>query len=117
MTFDQYWRIVAKALNASEPHIVHIPTDLLKAMLPKRAEWCAENFQHVTIFDNEAAHKDLGFRYTISWEQGIRTVIEELDRRELITNSKELTFYDRLLGCWEEHTNALIREIRPYDLE
>ncbi|WP_164775366.1 NAD-dependent epimerase/dehydratase family protein [Paenibacillus glycanilyticus] len=115
MTFNQYWTIVAKALQAPVPKLVHIPTDLLQAMLPKRAEWCAENFRNVTIFDNSAAREVLGFRYTIRWEDGIRAFIRELDQRGLIAGSEELPFYDRLLERWEEHSCSLVQEIRPYE--
>ncbi|REE80977.1 nucleoside-diphosphate-sugar epimerase [Paenibacillus taihuensis] len=45
MTYDQYWRTIAQELGAQEPAIVHIPTDLLGKLLPKRAEWCVENFR------------------------------------------------------------------------
>ncbi|GLX67509.1 NAD-dependent epimerase/dehydratase family protein [Paenibacillus glycanilyticus] len=115
MTYNQYWSIVAKALQAPEPKFVHIPTDLLQAMLPKRAEWCAENFQNVTIFDNTAARTDLDFRYSIRWEDGIRAVINELDLQGSIAGSEERVYYDRLLECWQEQVNRLISELRPYD--
>ncbi|MBC8079997.1 MAG: NAD-dependent epimerase/dehydratase family protein, partial [Gorillibacterium sp.] len=75
MTFDTYWRMIAKALGAPEPKFVHIPTDTLSRLLPGRAEWCKENFMHNNIFDNTAARRDLGFRYTVKWVDGIRTVI------------------------------------------
>ncbi|MCM3627578.1 hypothetical protein M3194_09385 [Paenibacillus glycanilyticus] len=94
---------------------IHADRGLLQAMLPKRVEWCAENFRNVTIFDNTAARKEVGYRYTIRWEDGSRAVIRELDQRGLIARSGELPFYDRLLERWEEHASSLVQEIRPYD--
>jgi len=66
MTWDQYHQGVAEALGAPSPKFVHIPTDMLVKIAPERAVSVADNFQFNNIFDNTAAHRDLGFRYTIS---------------------------------------------------
>lgn len=102
MTHDQYWRTIADALGAAEPQLVHIPTDLLKQALPNRADWCSVNFRHVTIFNNDKAKRDLGFRYTITWSQGISEVIRRLDERGLIQQAPDEPYYDALLGAWED---------------
>ncbi|NBC72352.1 NAD-dependent epimerase/dehydratase family protein [Paenibacillus sacheonensis] len=102
MRYDFYWEAVARALGAPAPALVHIPTDLLSRLLPKRAEWCAENFRYNNIFDNSAARRDLDFRYTVTWEQGIRGVIAELDRTGAIEAAAEQPWYDELLAAWSE---------------
>ncbi|MBC8080045.1 MAG: epimerase, partial [Gorillibacterium sp.] len=107
MTFDTYWRMIAKALGAPEPKFVHIPTDTLSRLLPGRAEWCKENFMHNNIFDNTAAHRDLGFRYTVKWEDGIRSVIGELDKTNAIESCSDEPYYDLLLKAWDKCSDQL----------
>jgi nucleoside-diphosphate-sugar epimerase len=115
MTYNKYWRIVAKALGAPEPAIVHIPADLLGRMLPRKAEWCVENFQHNNIFDNTAARTDLGFQYTISWEQGVTDVILRLDEEGRIAICPEHEFYDEVIEQWEQLSAELVQRIIRYD--
>ncbi|QGQ94998.1 NAD-dependent epimerase/dehydratase family protein [Paenibacillus psychroresistens] len=115
MTYDRYWRIVAEVLGAPEPHIVHIPTDLLGSLLPNRAEWCVENFQHPNIFDNTAARNDLGFSYTIPWSQGIQAVIRLLDENGAIDCQVEQPYYDSLLEAWEEANLTMKRQMQDMD--
>jgi len=115
MTYDRYWLTVAEALKAPVPRIVHIPTDLLGRMLPKRAEWCVENFRYNNIFDNTAAKRDLGFRYSVKWADGIADVVRQLDASGLIDNAEEAVWYDRVVEEWESRSAAMAERIRPYD--
>ncbi len=100
MTWDAYHRVVAKALGAPPPTLVHMPTDLLGQVLPKTAEWCVENFGYNNVFDNAAARADLGFSYTISFEEGACRVIRWLEARGGFENCDDHPFYDRLLEAW-----------------
>ncbi|WP_308636439.1 NAD-dependent epimerase/dehydratase family protein [Paenibacillus silvisoli] len=115
MTYDRYWRTVASALGAPEPRIVHMPTDLLGRLLPKRAEWCVENFRYNNLFDNAAARRDLDFRYTVRWEQGIRAVIEELDKTGAIEAAGEEPWYDALLEAWSDAEKRLAEQMAGLD--
>ena len=102
MTWDQYHQGIAEAMGAPTPKIVHIPTDLLRKVFPNTAEWCAENFQFNNIFDNTAAHSDLKLRYTISWIEGVKRVVNWLDAHGQIENSDNHPFYDRVISVWEQ---------------
>lgn len=115
MTHDRYWRTIAAALGADEPVLVHMPTDLLKQVLPNRADWCHVNFRHPAIFDNAKAKRDLGFRYSISWAQGIADVIRRLDERGLIRQAAEEPYYDALLSAWEEAIAAIKNRLAGHD--
>ena len=88
LTWDAYHHIVADALGAPPPTLVHIPTDLLGKVAPKAAEWCVENFHFNNIFDNAKAATDLGFAYTIPFAEGARRVIDWI---ELTAASKTAT--------------------------
>ena len=87
-------------MNAPDPELVHIPTDLLFEIAPKAAEWCRENFQYNNIFDNAAATADLNFRYTIPFVEGVRRIVAWLDARERIHDKDEPEIYDKIIEKW-----------------
>ena len=100
MTWNQYHQTVAQAMNAPEPELVHIPTDVLFEIAPKEAEWCRENFQYNNIFDNTAAKTDLNFRYTIPFVEGVRRIVAWLDVRGRIHDKDEPEIYDKIIERW-----------------
>ena len=59
-----------------------------------------ENFQFNNIFDNSAAKKDLNFRYTIPWVEGVRRMAAWLIANRAIENSDDDPFDDRLIDLW-----------------
>lgn len=100
MTWDQYHRTVAEAIGAPPPEAVHIPTDLLARLAPERAGICAVNFQFNNIFDNAAARRDLGFRYTVPFSEGARRVVGWLDANGQIEDSEEDPLDDKIIDLW-----------------
>ena len=100
MTWNQYHQTVAQAMNAPEPDLVHIPTDLLFEIASKATEWCRENFQYNNIFDNTAAKADLNFRYTIPFVEGVRRIVGWLDARERIHDGDEPEIYSEIIKRW-----------------
>ena len=88
-------------MNAPEPELVHIPTDLLFEIASKAAEWCRENFQYNNIFDNTAAKVDLNFRYTIPFVEGVRRIIGWLDACERIHGKDEPEIYNEIIRRWQ----------------
>jgi len=111
MTWDQYHQGVARAMGWPEPVLVHIPTDLLGRAVPRAAEWCVENFSHNNLFDNSAARADLGFRYTISWQEGVPTVVAWLEERGKIESSSAYPLYDRILDAWARLGEGMVAEL------
>jgi nucleoside-diphosphate-sugar epimerase len=112
MTHNHIWRTVARVMGAPEPDFVYIPTDLLGLLAPREADWCVENFRHNNIFDNSKAKRDLGFRYTVSFEEGARKCIDYLIRHNGLENCDNYPFYDRLVGAWRRFTSDLVQEYR-----
>lgn len=108
LTWNQYVETVAEAIGAPPPTIVHIPTDLLVRLAPQEAEWCAINFQYNNIFDNSAARRDLGFRYTIPFIEGVRRVVAGLTAFE---NADEYPFYDHIIEVWERFGGEMVRAV------
>ncbi len=111
MTWDGYHRTVAAAMDAPDPRIVHVATGALYAALPEEAEWCKENFRYNNIFDNSAAHADLGFEYTIPFEEGVRRCVAWLDERQLINGDDEPVFYAPLIEAINLLSTQLAHEL------
>jgi nucleoside-diphosphate-sugar epimerase len=111
MTHNHIWRTIARVMGAPEPDFVYIPTDLLGRLAPKEAEWCVENFRHNNVFDANKAKRDLGFRYTVRFEEGVRRCLDYLDAQGAIEDSAKHPFYDRIVEAWRRHTAELEAEL------
>ena len=108
MTHNHIWRTIARLMNAPEPDFVYIPTLLLAKLAPVEAEWCRENFMHNNIFDNSKAKRDLGFRYTVCYEEGVKKCLKYLSENNLIENCDNYPFYDRIVQEWRIMETELI---------
>lgn len=102
MSWRRYHRRVADALDAPEPELVTIPTDVLRAVAPDRTAHLEDFLQYSAVFDNSRARRDLGFEYTIDWETGVRRTVEWLEERDRIRDSDEVEFDDRLIERWRD---------------
>ena len=111
MTWDQYTQRAAEGLDAPPPRIVHIPTDVLARVVPKRAKIVVENFRFHNVFDMTRARRDLGFRYTIPFTEGVRRNAAWLDERGSIEASDGDPWQDRLIEAWECLGEALTRDL------
>lgn len=111
LTWNQYYQALAQAADAPEPILVHIPTDLLSQIAPQKMNVVVTNFQGNNIFDNSAAHTDLGFKYTIPWLEGARRTIAWLEANNRIQNSDDDPFDDRLIKTWERLGAAMLKEL------
>jgi nucleoside-diphosphate-sugar epimerase len=111
LTWNRYHELVAEAMGAPKPEMVHIPTDLLARMAPNRAVLALENFQFNNIFDNSAAKRDLGFEYTVPFLDGMRDTLRWVEATHGFENSDEDPFYDTVIREWRrvsaELTGAL----------
>lgn len=101
LTWDACVGLMAAAINAPTPQIVHIPTDLLLLAAPERAQITAQNFQFNNIFDTTAARADLGFRYSISYAEGMRRVIAAMINAGRIEPDDD-PLQDRLIALWQQ---------------
>jgi nucleoside-diphosphate-sugar epimerase len=115
LTWNAYTRIVAQALGAPAPTMVHIPTDLLGRVLPKRAEWCVENFSYNNMFDNTAARSDLGFSYTIAFAEGAGRVIAWLEAHGGFEDSDQHPFYDRVIDAWQKLGQGMTAQLSEFE--
>ncbi len=111
MTWDQYHQGVAQALGAPTPTLVHIPTDSLVKIAPKRSVSVADNFQYNNIFDNSAAHKDLGFRYTINWVDGVQRTVAWLEKYGNRSVPDDLGVDDQIINAWQRIVSSVVNDL------
>jgi nucleoside-diphosphate-sugar epimerase len=104
LTWNRRYEIAAQVLGVSDLRLVHIPTDVLARISPQLSRSTVQNFSGHNIFDNAAAREDLGFRYTIPWEQGVRQIIDWLDRNGAAPDEAIDAAEDRIITAWEKHT-------------
>jgi nucleoside-diphosphate-sugar epimerase len=108
MTWQQYHERIAEAMGYPKPRFIYIPTDALVRMIPEQAALlCKYNFTYNNIYDNTAAHEDLGFQVTIRWVDGVRRTIEWLDQNGLLLPAEEFPLYDRVIESWQKATATL----------
>lgn len=112
MTHNHIWQTIARLMGAPEPDFVYIPSLLLAKLAPVEAEWCRENFMHNNIFDNSKAKRDLNFRYTIRYEEGVKKCLKYLNENSLIENCDNYPFYDRIVQEWRIMETELISKFR-----
>lgn len=105
-TWDNYHYAVAEAMGAPRPELIHIPIDLLYQLVPDQTRITLENFQFTNIMDNTAARTDLDFRYTITWQAGVRQMVDWLDAHGQMRSSDDAPYYDRIIDRWRELTAA-----------
>lgn len=110
MTWNQYHRRAAAALDAPEPDLVHVPTDALRAAVPDRVSPLVDHFQFSTVFDTRKAERDLGFRQTVSWEAGARRTVARLEADDAVEHWDADPTYDRIVSAWREATDAFVAE-------
>ena len=117
LTWDQHHAVVAEAIGAPPPVIVHIPTDALARMAPRHTKLVVENFQYSNIFDNTAARRDLGFLYTIALRDGIPGWYQSLERAGLIEEAEADPLEDALIETWHRHVEAGASELAHLGLD
>lgn len=107
MTWKQYHRRVAAALEAPEPDLVCIPTDVLAAAVPDRTDLLEGHLQYTTVFDNAKARRDLDFEYTIPFETGVSRLVSNLEAADEI-EPWDRTNDDAIIEAWEESTDEFL---------
>ena len=116
LPWNQYYRLTAEAMGLPEPTLVHIPTDVLAALMPRLTAPLVTNFQGNTIFDNSAARRDLDFRYTIPFADGVRRTVDWLDAHNGVVSEVYDGIDDRILAAWDALTTEMVRQLPGLDL-
>lgn len=108
LTWDQYYQQMADALGVACPRLVHIPSQTLAQA---GITICIENFQFDNLFDNSKAHRDLNYRYTVTWKEGVRRMVKWLEAHDRWPDSGEGSFEDRLIEAWDNIESHLASKL------
>jgi nucleoside-diphosphate-sugar epimerase len=115
LTWNRYHQLVAEAMGAPEPELIHIPTDVLGCIAPTRSTIVLENFHFNNIFDNSAARTDLGFQARVPFREGMRRTIEWVESTGGVEDSATEPWYDRIIAAWQKSITQLERELEDID--
>lgn len=112
MTWNQYHRRAAAALDAPEPELVHVPTDALREAVPDRVGPLVDHFQFSTVFDTTKAERDLGFRQTVAWEDGVERTVGRLAAEDQIADWDADPEYDAVVSAWRDAVAGFAGAVR-----
>jgi len=110
ITWNQYYEVVAEALDAPEPDLVHIPTEQLLEADPERRHLLENHSYYSTVFDNTKAKPDLGFEYTIPFAEGVSRAIAWLDDNDKI-EPWDSERDDEIIRAWRDSMGAFQERI------
>jgi len=100
ITWYDYHMLAMKVLG-HEVELVHIPlTDLRRMNIPNFG-LCDEIFAHHLYYSSEKLFRDVpSFQPRVTLEEGMRQVLEVMDREGRIPNSDELQWEDEIISSW-----------------
>jgi nucleoside-diphosphate-sugar epimerase len=108
-TWNAYHRAVADAVDAPAPDLVHVPTDSLLAALPDETETLRRVLRYSLWYDNSEARRDLDFAYTVEWREGVRRVVDWLDKHDAVAESEPGSLRDRVVDAWRDAEREFVR--------
>lgn len=110
VTWDQYVQRTAAAIGAPAPRLVHLPTDFLLAIDPKRYVVLDEIFRFHGVYSNAKLKRDVPeFRLTTSYEEGVCRTVEWIDRHRKNTAPESDSLEDRLIAAWERFSTEAVK--------
>ena len=100
-TWDGVYAAMAKAVGG-QFNPVHIPTDWLYAMAPRRSLGVKFIYQYPSIFDNTKAKQDLGFKTTVPLVETWRRQFEWMEKNGKMKKVEEDRFEDLMIEAFKE---------------
>ena len=114
VTWDEYILRTATALGAPAPRLVHLPTDFLLAVDPKRYATLAEIFRFHGVYSNAKLKRDVPeFRLTTPFEEGVRRTVAWIDRHGKNPAPAAVTLEDQLVAAWDRFVLESVRTFAP----
>jgi nucleoside-diphosphate-sugar epimerase len=97
ISWDRYHDLLAAALGAPPPKVLHVPAEELGRRLPSRTEQCLRTLRHPGAYDCSAAERDLGYRPKVTVAEGLARNVACLRERGLIEGWQEDAEYEQLV--------------------
>jgi len=115
-TWEESYRVMARAWDAPEPTFVRMASDLAVAALPAACDWMYYNFSQHVLYDSTEAKQDLGYRYRTTWFEGcqMQRAWQEAHGGPKLAYSRA---YDTLLDRYSLAKEKMVAEIRQMRLE
>ena len=98
ITWEQYYRTVAEAMDAPTPDIMGIHWRELVQAGRGACDWSGFNFRFNNVFDCTRAKEDLDFRITVTWKEGAKRIVRYHENQGDIDAKYEDPNYDRILA-------------------
>lgn len=100
LTWNASVSTIAAALGAPEPHIVHVPIDLLHAWAPEESQISWDNFAWPNFYDNILARTITGFETTVPFADGVARTIGWLKANNRIEPAEADPVTEKILERW-----------------
>ena len=108
LTWNASVAVIAEALGAPPPRVVHIPVDLLHQIAPEQAQISWDNFAWPNFYDNSRAAADLGFKTTVPFAEGVKRTIGWIRENEGLLPVSADPVTDRVVAAWEKARHAFL---------
>ena len=110
MTWEQVYTVIAEEMGAPKPEFVHVPYYLLDHFLGQEHSWNRLNFRFNNIYDSSKAARDLDFRYTITWREGVRRMLRYHEAAGDIDETCEHPLYDTIVERMKHAYQTLLSQ-------
>jgi nucleoside-diphosphate-sugar epimerase len=104
LTWDQIYRIMARAAGVADPQLVHIPSEFIAAFDPIWGDSLLGDKTHSMIFDNTKLKRLVpGYAATIPFAQGAREIVNwfDADPRRQVVDTEFNRIVDRIIAAYE----------------
>lgn len=116
LTWDAYVRTVADAVGAPEPTLVHVPSRLLRDVLPDERNQLAElDWDHSWVFDTSKAESELGFESSVPLREGVARTVDWLDEHDRIGDSEREPLDDRIVDAWRSAETEFVSAFERHE--
>lgn len=112
MSWNEFHERVGTIVRAPAVTLVHLPTDLLCAVLPRRLRYPERQhiFSFNYSFDTTAARRELGFAPEIGLEEGVGRL---RDSAHPVEPRSSRLLHQKLLTSWQAAHELVVSHVRP----
>jgi len=104
LTWNQIYRIVARAAGVTDPQLVHVPSDFIAAYDPERGPGLVGDKMHSVIFDNAKIKRVVpSFVASIPFSRGAEEIVawHDADPARRSISAEDDRLFDRIIAAYE----------------
>lgn len=99
MTWEQLYSVIAEEMGVPRPEYVYAPYFVLDQLMQTPHSWNKLNFRFNNIYDCTKAEQELGYRYSITWREGVRRMLRTHLLQGNICKANEYDRYDEIVSA------------------